>query len=109
MSTIDTMFGGSVRQQIKRQFVMIRREKVDAAQLLGELAHQLQEVYNVTIQNKSEIVVKVDKKKNVPNALTDIQIRMRHMIPNGEIDSSLLFKVISSGNEIIIRVKRQNG
>lgn len=111
MSTIEKdLFEGGVRQHIKRQFVLIQRNQIDTNKILKNLAHQLQVAqYNVTIQGKNEISLKIDKKKNVPGALADVNRQLNNLLPNPTVDSKLLFSVLTSGNEIIVRVRRKNG
>ena len=104
------LFEGGVRQKIKRQFVLIRREKIDTEAILNKLTQHLEEAqYNITSRGKSEIGLRIDKKKNIPETLVDIHRRIVQLINDKSLDENLLFRVLTSGNEIVVRIKRKNG
>lgn len=109
MQTIDTLLNGSARNRVRRQFAMIRKTSIDVTDVLGSACRELQQKYTVTVVGKSGLVVRADKKRNVPFIVDEIENLLSSLLPNRDIDVKILFSVIPSGSEINVRAKRYNG
>lgn len=109
MSTVEHLLDGGVRKSMRQQFVLIRRDQINIAELMGSIIRYTQGKYQVTVVNNTEILVKADKKRNIPLIIQELRTELRSLVSNQDIDIQLLFQIEPTGNEIMIRAKRYNG
>jgi hypothetical protein len=109
MSTVEHLLDGGVRKSMKQQFVLIRQDQINIAEIMGSIIRYTQEKYQVTVVNNTEILVRADKKRNIPLIIQELQTELCSLISNPNIDIRLLFQVEPTGNEIMVRAKRYNG
>lgn len=105
MSTALGLFESpSLKETIKGQFKQIKKSTVTIDTVLGQMTTLLSEKYNVQ-KNSYEVIVKVDKRKNIDHVKKEVQQVLDQI--NVPFDMKYLFKVLKGQNEIIVRARRK--
>jgi hypothetical protein len=93
---------------IKDQVKLINKKTNDenTVSFMYQIIDKLKDTYNITKQNSTEIIIKVDRKKNAENIKNEILNIIEEIVNPSGIKVSFLFKVFILNNEIFIRKKR---
>lgn len=81
-----------------------KKNKLKSSDILVKLNSSIKDKYNIIRSSNNELVIKLEKKKNIKDAHKDIQQELKKLLPN--MDINLLFKIVDNSNEIIIKAKR---
>jgi hypothetical protein len=93
----------TLKNTIRGQFKQIKKSIVTIDTVLDELINRLNEKYTI-VKNNYELVIKVDKRKNIIQAKAEVQSMLNEI--EVTFDMIYLFKVKSGQNEIIVRARR---
>jgi hypothetical protein len=105
METVLHLFEStSLKNTIKSQFKKIKKSDVTVDTVITVLSDRLKEKYAIT-QTNYEIIVRVDKRKNLEQVKTEVQSVLDEV--EVSFDMKYLFKVMSGQNEIIVRARRK--
>jgi predicted RNA-binding protein Jag len=98
----------NVKEKIKSQLRMVRKEKIDSFNILSKVAYDLKDVYTITKKTNCELTIKVDKKRKPEEIESEVRRFLTSYINNENIDVDLLFRIIVRENDITIQTKRYN-
>jgi hypothetical protein len=93
----------SIKDTLKSQFKRIKKSKVTIDTVQNELIQRLDDKYNC-IKSNYEIMIKVDKRKNIEQVKNEVQNVLNEI--EVTFDMIYLFKVKVGQNEIIVRARR---
>lgn len=91
--------------QIQLKKLQKNKNNINTKEILTKFSEEIKEIYTITRQNPDEIVLKIDKKRNVEDIKKDIQARLENLI-GVDVEINLLYKILKINNELIIRTKR---
>lgn len=105
---IPQLVDNKVNQYIKQQFRKLHKNKnkINIEVIIDFLADELKTTYTLISKTPEELILKIDKKKNIKDIETEVKSLLTQKL-KGEFDIYLLFRFLTAGNEYIIRSKRK--
>lgn len=108
MYTVENIYNNKeVTEKVKEQYKMIKKSKknIDISTIISNIKIGMEPTNTILRCNNDEIAIKIDKKSNGDTELILVNSLIKSNIDK-QIDIKMLFNIIISNNEIIVRKKR---
>ena len=101
---VEILEDESVNNYIYNQLKQIKKNNVSATSILINLGNLISKDHNCTFTSDG-MVIKIDRKKDFVEVKAKIISMLTSLVPL-EIDIKFLFKILSHGCELVLRIKR---